>query len=64
MQQISRWLRRRWPRRPGWTVCTETIYEAVYRGLVLHQSDGVADWSDVPARTGKKSARRLKQSAA
>jgi len=33
-QQISRWLRRRWPRRPGWTVCTETIYEAVYRGLV------------------------------
>jgi IS30 family transposase len=33
-QQISRWLRRRWPRRPGWTVCTETIYESVYRGLI------------------------------
>ncbi len=33
-QQISRWLRRRWPRRPSWHVCAETIYEAVYRGLV------------------------------
>jgi IS30 family transposase len=26
--QISRWLRRRYRRRPGWHVCTETIYEA------------------------------------
>jgi IS30 family transposase len=29
--QISRWLRRRYPRRPRWHVCPETIYEAVYR---------------------------------
>src|SRR5690349_20995957 len=33
--QISRWLRRRYPRRRGWQLCAETIYEAVYRGLVL-----------------------------
>jgi transposase, IS30 family len=33
--QISRWLRRRYRRRAGWHVCTETIYEAVYRGLVV-----------------------------
>ena len=33
--QISRWLRRRYPRRRHWQVCTETIYEAVYRGLVV-----------------------------
>jgi transposase, IS30 family len=33
--QISRWLRRRYRHRPGWHVCTETIYEAVYRGLVI-----------------------------
>jgi len=33
--QISRWLRRRWPRRARWHVCTETIYESVYRGLVV-----------------------------
>jgi transposase, IS30 family len=33
--QISRWLRRRYRRRPGWHVCTETLYEAVYRGLVV-----------------------------
>jgi len=32
--QISRWLRRRWPRRPGWHLCAETIYDAVYRGLI------------------------------
>jgi IS30 family transposase len=30
--QISRWLRRRYPRRPGWHVCAETIYEAVFEG--------------------------------
>jgi IS30 family transposase len=34
--QISRWLRRRYPRRVSWQVCAETIYEAVYRGLILH----------------------------
>ena len=33
--QISRWLRRRYPRRWNWRVCTETIYEAVYRGLIV-----------------------------
>src|SRR4029077_15661144 len=33
--QISRWLRRRYRRRAAWPVCTETIYEAVYRGLVV-----------------------------
>ena len=33
--QISRWLRRRWPRRLAWHVCHETIYEAVYRGLIV-----------------------------
>ena len=29
--QVSRWLRRRYPRRRGWHVCTETIYEALYQ---------------------------------
>jgi transposase, IS30 family len=33
--QISRWLRRRWPKRTNWHLCHETIYESVYRGLVL-----------------------------
>jgi transposase, IS30 family len=33
--QISRWLRRCYRRRPSWHVCTETVYEAVYRGLVV-----------------------------
>ena len=33
--QISRWLRRRWPCRPSWHLSVETIYEAVYRGLVV-----------------------------
>jgi transposase, IS30 family len=33
--QISRWLRRRFRRRAGWQVCAETIYEAVYRGLIV-----------------------------
>ena len=33
--QISRWLRRRYRRRAGWHVCTETLYEAVYRGLIV-----------------------------
>jgi transposase, IS30 family len=33
--QISRWLRRRYRRRHGWHVCTETIYEAIYRGLIV-----------------------------
>jgi IS30 family transposase len=32
---ISRWLRRRWPKRRSWHVCIETIYEAVYRGLIV-----------------------------
>jgi IS30 family transposase len=29
-------LRRRYPRRPSSHVCTETIYDAVYRGLILN----------------------------
>jgi IS30 family transposase len=33
--QISRWLRRRYRRRRSWQVCAETIYEAVYRGLIV-----------------------------
>jgi transposase, IS30 family len=33
--QISRWLRRRYPRRAGWHVCAETIYEGIYRGLIV-----------------------------
>ena len=33
--QISRWLRRKYRRRPTWHLCTETIYEGVYRGLVV-----------------------------
>jgi IS30 family transposase len=33
--QISRWLRRRHRRRLLWHVCAETIYEAIYRGLVV-----------------------------
>jgi transposase, IS30 family len=36
--QISRWLRRRWPRRKAWHVCTETIYDSIYRGLVAPAS--------------------------
>jgi IS30 family transposase len=34
-RQISRWLRRRWPCRPSWHLSVETIYEALYRGLVV-----------------------------
>jgi IS30 family transposase len=36
--QISRWLRRRYPRRPDWHLCAETIYDAVYRGLIVPAS--------------------------
>jgi IS30 family transposase len=32
--QISRWLRRRFPHRPNWHLCMETIYESAYRGLI------------------------------
>jgi IS30 family transposase len=49
--QISRWLRRCYPRRLSWLVCAETIYEAVYRGLVLH-----ADPANL--RTGRTYRRR------
>jgi transposase, IS30 family len=34
-RQISRWLRRRWPRRVSWHLSVETIYGAVYRGVVV-----------------------------
>jgi IS30 family transposase len=33
--QISRWLRRRYRRRASWHVCAETIYESLYRGLIV-----------------------------
>jgi transposase, IS30 family len=33
--QISRWLRRHYPRRPTWHLCAETIYEGVYRGWIV-----------------------------
>ncbi|WP_199182358.1 helix-turn-helix domain-containing protein [Cryobacterium sp. Y11] len=33
--QISRWLRRRDPGTPRWHVCPETIYDGVYRGLIV-----------------------------
>lgn len=33
--QISRWLRRRWPERSSWHLCHETIYESIYRGLIV-----------------------------
>jgi IS30 family transposase len=33
--QISRWLRRRYRRRASWRVCAETIYESLYRGLIV-----------------------------
>jgi IS30 family transposase len=39
--QISRWLRRRYPRKQAWHVCTETIYDAVYRGLIVPTSPGL-----------------------
>lgn len=32
--QISRWLRRRYRRRASWNVCAETLYQAIYLGLV------------------------------
>jgi hypothetical protein len=51
--QISRWLRRRYPRRPDWHVCTETIYEAVCRGLIVPVSPGCCA---PPAPTGTAAA--------
>ncbi|TFD56163.1 IS30 family transposase [Cryobacterium sp. Hh38] len=33
--QISRWLRRRYPNKLTWHVCPETIYDGVYRGLIV-----------------------------
>lgn len=45
--QISRWLRRRHPRRRTWHVCAETIYEAVYRGLIVPAKE-------TPLRTGRR----------
>jgi Helix-turn-helix domain len=36
--QISRWLRRRHRRRPDSHVCSETIYQAVYRRLIVSVS--------------------------
>src|SRR5579875_1615670 len=31
-EQIAAWLRREFPGRPGWHVCHETIYQALYQG--------------------------------
>ncbi|WP_071289205.1 IS30 family transposase [Mycolicibacterium llatzerense] len=50
--QISRWLRRRYRRRPSWHLCPETIYEGVYRGLVVD--------IDQAARTSGKSVNALR----
>ena len=36
--QISRWLRRRHPSRPQWHVCHETIYEGIYRSVIVVSS--------------------------
>jgi IS30 family transposase len=33
-EQISRWLRRRYPHAPSLHVCVETIYDSAYRGLI------------------------------
>jgi len=33
--QISRWLRRRYRRQGSWHVCAVTIYESLYRGLIV-----------------------------
>lgn len=49
--QISRWLRRRYPRHAHWHVCTETIYEAAYRGLT-------GPGSSTNLRTGRTYRRR------
>lgn len=49
--QISRWLRRKFSRRKRWHVCTETIYEALYRGLIV-----VADRATL--RTGRTYRKR------
>jgi transposase, IS30 family len=34
-EQIVRWLRRQYPRRRSWQVCAETLYDAIYRGLIV-----------------------------
>lgn len=52
--QISRWLRRRYPRRPGWHVCTETIYDGVYQGHIRT----VASRRSPLLRTGRTYRRR------
>ncbi|WP_166805487.1 helix-turn-helix domain-containing protein [Cryobacterium sp. Hb1] len=33
--QVTRWLRRRYPRTLTWHICAETIYDGVYRGLTV-----------------------------
>jgi IS30 family transposase len=33
--QISRWLRRRYPQRRAWQLCPETIYQALYHGVIV-----------------------------
>lgn len=52
--QISRWLRRRYPRRPVWHLCAETIYDGVYQG---HFREAVPGRSAL-LRTGRTYRRR------
>jgi transposase, IS30 family len=54
--QISRWLRRRFPRQPGWQVCPETIYEAVYSGRISLPE--TTKQHDSPLRTKRTYRRR------
>lgn len=54
-EQISRWLRRRYRHRSVWHLCTESIYEGVYRGLVvdIDQQAGNSGKSVNVLRTGR-----------
>ena len=34
-EQIWRWLKRRYPKKVGWHVCHEAVYDGIYRGLIV-----------------------------
>jgi IS30 family transposase len=53
--QISRWLRRRYPRRTAWHVCAETIYQAIYQAIYHGLVGGV---DPAKLRTGRTYRRR------
>jgi hypothetical protein len=53
--QISRWLRRRYPRKPDWHVCTETIFEPSPRARHKSQNDGLVGHGST--RTGDRTWR-------